>query len=219
MISHFLSPLEKEQLTEKDKNLISSGVFLMKNSKDPLHDLNHIVTLKNNYEEFKKEGETKTQNQVMLHSIAFHDAFKAVNPRAKSGLRLIWDEIYEGLGSAKIFQKHANKVKLDRKLTAEVMYTIRKHPLFNFLPRATNEAKLLFDLDELEFWNFDRFKKSFTIFQFDLNRHIEATMAYLKHRTNKGFYFEWSRHKFEKNKPNFIQELRKIAFLGKNGLR
>lgn len=219
MESHFLSPLEEKLLTKKDKLLVSDGVLLMKKSKDPLHDINHIITLKENYEEFKKEGETKTEDKIMFHSIVFHDTFKAANPRVSSGFRLIWDEIYEGVGSSKIFGKRANKVGLDKDLIKEVMYTIRKHPLFNFMPRATKEAKLLFDLDELEFWNFERFKKSFNVFQFDLNRHIEATMAYLKHRTNKGFYFEWSRHKFEKNKPNFIEELKKIAHLGKNGLR
>ncbi len=191
----------------------------MENSKDPLHDINHVFTLKDNYEEFNKDTGIKTEEKVMLHSIVFHDSFKAMNPRAISGIRLVWDEIYEGLGAAKIFRKQAKKVKLDKDLTNKVMYTIRKHPLFNFLPRETKEAKLLFDLDELEFWNFERFKKSFSVFQFDLNRHIEATLAYLKHRTNKGFYFEWSRHKFEKNKPNFIEELKKNARIGKNSFR
>src|SRR5258706_2701954 len=215
----FLRSSEEKGLATKDKNLISEGVILMKNSKDPLHDLDHIITLKDNYEEFNKGGEIETNKKVMLYSIVFHDTFKAVNPRATSGIRLVWDELYEGMGSAKIFEGHAKKSELDKGLANEVIYAIRKHPLFNLFPRATKEAKLLFDLDELEFWNFNRFKKSFNVFQFDLNRHIEATLAYLKHRTNKGFYFEWSRHKFEQNKPNFIEELKKIAQLAKHGLR
>ena len=222
MISYaktFLTTADSKRLTKKDNIIISNGVGLMEKSKDPLHGLNHIFRLKDSYDEFNKDTGVKTDGGVMLHSIVYHDTFKAANPRAKSGIRLIWDEIYEGLGSSKIFQKEAKNVKLDKDLINQVVYAIRKHSFFNFLPRVTKEAKLLFDLDELEFWNLDRFKKSFSVFQFDINRQIEATLAYLKHRTNKGFYFEWSRHKFEQNKPNFIEELKRVAYISKHGLR
>lgn len=212
MKKHIFSKIDKGQFSQKDNKLIKKGLLLAKNSLDSSHGVAHIKALRDFYLDFRKDNgpKVKTDDRVMAHSIVFHDIYKMQTPRSKGTLGILLEEAYEGLGSAKIFRKHAIKTGLENDLIKKIAYAIRKHSTFNLLPRSTNEAKLLFDLDDLEGFNIDRFKQIFNEFKFSVDTQVKVATNYIAFRSKTGFYYDWSREMFEKRKNKFLEEFFKL---------
>lgn len=200
------------KLSKKDSEIVELGLALLKKTKDKVHGIDHVKALWKSYLAFKKAHPNKVyfDDRVMAQAIVFHDIWKAQADRSKYFFKVLLEEYFEGSWSANIYREHALMLKIDKKIIEKVAYAIKKHSSGNLLPRSTNEAKLLFDLDELEFFKFKRFKKGFQNFKFGVDRQITAAKTYFKMRSKTGFYFDWSNSKFEKRKNKFLQGLNKL---------
>lgn len=216
MSKHLFSKIDSGQFTSKDKKLLIIGANLAGKTSDKAHGINHIKAIRDSYIQFRMDNSPKIvpDDRVMAHSIVFHDIYKMLKVRSKNTIGIIAEEAYEGLGSARIFANKAHSVGLDTKLASNVIYAIRKHSLFNILPRITKEARLLFDLDDLEGLNVDRYKEMFNQFKFDINTQIKIVASYLKMRSKMGFYYDWSRAVFDKKKDKFMEELYQLIKKG-----
>ncbi|MFI5240839.1 MAG: hypothetical protein ACHQUA_00180 [Microgenomates group bacterium] len=196
------------EYTKADLKLIEIGLNLMSKSKDATHDLLHTSRTWTDLVKFKSDSmndRIRVDYRAVTHALIHHDIYKAGLKRSTHGINLLTEELVEGYQSMKIFERHANQVDLDKKTKETAMAAIRDHGLIH-LPRFLNESKLLFDLDELDFWNLHRFRTGLNFFNYDVGRQINTAMAYLDFRTKNGFYFEWSKQQFDERKKSFLQE-------------
>lgn len=201
-----LTGLDVEGFTSKDLKVLSVGEEIAKKTKDKFHGIAHIKTLLEDYKKFKKDNSSiGTDDKVVAHSIVYHDSYKAQKTRSKLTLGIILEEMYEGLGSAFIYKKEAQKAKIDPEFLNKVVYAIRKHSIGNILPRATKEAQILFDLDELDSFDPKRYVKASEYLDFSLDTQVRLAISHLKMRTKMGFYFEWTKAEFDKKKNKFIE--------------
>jgi hypothetical protein len=204
-IKKFFSLIKKaKQFDSKDIKITKIGLKFTQNSLDPVHDLGHLYRMMGSYFQFKKSNENPKLNisdRVMVHSIVWHDVWKTLRRQSFKGVKLISDEIYEGIGSMRIFARYAKKLHLDAPLIKKVKYAIRKHATISILPRSTRESRLLNDLDELDFWNVKRLKLGIQNYRY---RYL-AAQKYFKYRLKKAFYYPWTQTKFERK----IRELEK----------
>lgn len=212
MQKNFFLKFGRHKLNKKDNQIVELGLSLLKKTKDGVHGVDHVKALWKSYLDFKKANPNKMylDDRVMAQAIVFHDIWKAQADRSKYFFKVILEEYFEGSWSADIYREHALMLKIDKKVIEKVVYAIKKHSTGNLLPRSTNEAKLLFDLDELEFFKFRRFKKGFENFKFGVDRQVAAAKSYFRMRSKKGFYFDWSHEKFEKRKNKFLNGLNKL---------
>jgi len=208
----FLSKLESNWMTVKDKRILHKGLHLAITSKDIVHGIEHVMTLRDSYLAFKKahSSRIKLDKRVMAQAIVFHDVWKTQARRSEYFLKVLFEEYFEGSRSADIYRGYAYNFNIDRNVIENVSYAITKHSTGTLFPRRTNEAKLLFDLDELEFFNIERFKKGFNNFKFGVDRKLAAAVTYLKLRSKRGFYFDWSHAMFENRKKRFLEGLDKL---------
>lgn len=212
MKKDFFENIKNIKLNKKEKKVINLGLSVLAKTKDAIHGLEHVKSLADSYTKFKKDNPSKLflDDSVMAQAIVFHDVWKAQAERSKYLLKVLYEEYFEGTKSANIYREHALMLKIDKDIIEKVSYAIKKHSTGTLLPRRTNEAKLLFDLDELEFFDFDRFKNGFKDFKFGVDRQVAAAIAYFKMRSKTGFYFDWSHHIFEKKKNKFLEGLQKL---------
>lgn len=162
-----LQPLQ-QYLSVKSKQLCDQAFELMAVSKDPYHDQTHVDRMLKDFSfllQTEKSVAVKLNPEVVILSICWHDSWKAGRV-GKSTLQLLFHQLWDGLGSKSLFDKAAQKVKLDEQLRRDVGYAIRKHAHFQFLPITTLEAKILRDLDDLDLWSEERFERGKGIFAF-----------------------------------------------------
>lgn len=170
-------------------------------SRDPIHDHHHLGRLLKYLTTFLKHHQRRIDFQVLLPAICWHDVWKGqrhtLNP-----LKLIYYQIYEGLGSQRIFQAANYRLFNDRRLLKQIGYAIRKHSQVQLFPLTKLEAKILKDLDDLDVLSAPRLKPllaqrhqvhPFTralgkaFLQFQLNPAVQsaAQFPWTKHRLNK----------------------------------
>ena len=199
--------MRKTTLSENYKFLREMGLKIMRNSRDPVHDIEHVEALQSNCADFLTETRTKIDSLVMDLAIIFHDTWKAKHRPPKNPFKQVYSELYEGLGSMLIFSNAAAKVNLDAGTTKRVMYAIRKHSTGNIFPRRTTEAKLLWDLDYLEMWNPEKFILGFTT-SFGKNpKLLRLGRLFMKVYANTTIYYDWTRKKVEAVKPEFFRQI------------
>lgn len=152
----------KLKLDAKTLLLCQKALLIMNESKDPRHNLKHItnmlkylILLINRAPDLLH----KIRFDVLILSICWHDVWKVMNYSANP-LRLFINDVLEGIASAFYFKKRAVSHKLDKRLIKNVIYSIRKHSTVQILPTIHLEAKILQDLDEIEFWDYKRINKN-----------------------------------------------------------
>lgn len=212
--------IDVSNYTQKDRKLVSVGFNMMEQSVDEVHGIPHVLTLAENYVAFRKDTGISADERVLGHTFVFHDTWKALRgPGATEGLPYYYEQVYEGLGSAFIFKREAEKVGLEKDTMSEVFYAIRKHSLVNLLPRLTTAAKIVFDMDELHMWDPERFIGGFEKIRISLNKKIAVAMTMINHRTRTGFYFDWSRNLFEERRKKILEYIDKSRSASKLGGR
>ncbi len=189
--------------------LFKKGIDRASDSKDPLHDISHLSRMLAMYAHFTSDFSCPEHSpKVVIASIIYHDSFKEFSEPSLHVLGRFMYEIVEGVRSSAIFTSDADAFGLtNKKFIDEVSYAIRKHSIFNVLPRVTTEAKILYDLDELDFWNADRLIDGLKDNLIKNYLDVNDLFKYFKHRSNEGFYFKWSNKIFEERKAEIIEKL------------
>jgi len=146
----------KIKLSPKALNLCQEAIERMKSGHDGLHNEKHVFRLLDNLDQFLKEETTidksKINFEVLLISLCWHDVWEATLLPNNIFL-ILFDMVFEGIGSMLKFAKRAKEVGLSKEITKEVKYAIRKHVRIKILPIKTLEAKILKDMDILDLWS------------------------------------------------------------------
>lgn len=221
-------------LSKSVENLCNDGIQQMSVSKDFHHDENHIFRLFILLDEFLfnfPDGfKSKINFNILLPSICWHDVWKSRREQSRNILALFIYELYEGIGSYKIFKKHIRLKKYDKQIDKQtinsISYCIKRHSGFMSLlgvPRVfsgidSTEGKILRDIDCLESWNYERLeilieKYSFRIREFNpwLFRFAKLyCFNKLINISDKFFYFDYSHKKYIQISAYFINRIVKL---------
>lgn len=207
-------------LPEPTRSLCLEGIHAMKQSRDVLHTEEHIYRLLDYLHlllENKPEGNpTKIDMEVLLLAICWHDIWKAKR-LARNYFFMFFDDIFEGIGSIRIFLRRAKKTKLSNNVIKQITYAIRKHTRFViFLPK-TVEARILRDIDHLDLFSMDKveaLKRQYLSDPAKINpRLLKLAKFYYDHFigriTVSTFHFGWSKSEFTKKKKVLDEEVNK----------
>lgn len=183
-----LNELLKKHLIHLDIKTYSAcqmGLFLMSLGVDPHHGKEHINALLDDLDYLlitKPDIYKHTRFEILLPAICWHDVWVASH-QATSIPHLIYIQLVEGRGSARMWKKYSKKI-INGKQASEIEYCIRKHSSFQILPTITHEAKILIDLDKLEVWNITRFIQQH-------NTLVSNKKIYSKYIVRMYFTYSW----------------------------
>ncbi len=218
----------KIKLSPKAKRFCKLGLQRMAKSIDPLHNHLHVICILQNLGKLlaheKESVKSETDFNVLLMSIIWHDIWKSY--RFPTGLlKMLWQQAYEGRGSAKIVAAEMKKAGFPKETIKKVTYAIQQHATVH-KKHKTAESKILSDLDELDRWRLNRVKQLYKVLnkQGKLNLKILTVgkfyaQHFMKNAKPDKLYFSWSRREFPKLKERWIKtvktfyelQLRKIA--------
>lgn len=154
-IDQFLTDHPKIKLPQQMIELCREGERRMSLSRDPVHDHHHLGRLFRYLKTFQRHHSLPINFQVLLPAICWHDVWKGQR-QTLNPLKLTYYQIYEGLGSLKIFYQQNRH--LEPNLRQQIGYAIRKHSQFQLFPLTTLESKILKDLDDLDVLSAQRLK-------------------------------------------------------------
>lgn len=182
----------KNLVTPESRKFCMKALDLMGKSDDPMHDIHHVSSMLNNLSVWLKSQEGMRIRpyinfDILILSICWHDTWKA-SKKSPNLLNIIYYQLYEGIGSSKLFKKYAHD--LDDEVIDKVSYAIRKHSQFQILPRKTLESKILRDLDLIEMWDHERLKRSKEKFFLHNKFGFVFLKYYLKLKDSRT-YFDW----------------------------
>jgi hypothetical protein len=208
----------KITLSPKARAFCKLGLKRMSKSIDPLHNHLHVLCLLENLGGLlRNERGLLKQNvdyAVLLISVIWHDIWKSKR-FDKNALKLMFDQLYEGRGSAKMVAAEMRKAGGFSEQTIEnVAYAIRQHSIIH-KKRKTIESKMLKDVDELSKWNINRIK--FFIKKVR-PRKIGPRLAtiyedyfdwFMKGAKPK-FYFRWAKREFARLKKTYLRGAKQL---------
>ncbi len=223
---NFDSYLEKHKIkiSPKARAFCKLGFAKMQKSIDPLHNHMHVVCLLDNFAGLLKNERGLLKQDLdynaLLISIIWHDIWKSKR-FDKGAMKLIFDQLYEGRGSAKIVAAEMKKAGFQRETIKKVTYAIQQHSIVH-KKRKTIESKILKDMDELSKWNIDRLKLAIK----KINpRKISPRLAkiykayfnlFMK-RTKPKLYFNFDKKQFTRLKKIYLRSAklleRRYAYL------
>ena len=155
--------LEQTQLrlSPEGRKLCVHALDMMTRSRDVLHGCTHIermlqdlVLWLRNDPALKSRIESSAEALVL--AICCHDLWKSQRIPKKGSLYYLWGCVWDGPGSAQIFKQLAQEFRLSQKLTQQTVYAIRVHSGTQLRPRKTLAAKMLNDLDVLDYLSAER---------------------------------------------------------------
>ncbi len=198
------------------------ALSVMRQSDDKIHDHTHIESIISSLCEFMEQSDEVNWRiidfDVLLLSICWHDVWKS-SRRTNKAHKIVYYQIYEGLGSMRLFNKHAKVHTLPKQIVKKVKYAIRKHSMFQIFPTRQLEAKILWDMDFLDPWKGIHLKKSIANFS-ELGkitpRFISLFKLYFRfymQPKSKRTNFEWTRNKIEREKAEFFGNLANLPSL------
>lgn len=171
----------------------------MSQSPDPIHDHHHIGRILKQLGWFLKSHAKKPNFEILLPAICWHDVWKG-RRQSLNPIKLFYYQLYEGIGSWRIFQKHQKD--LPANLAAQIGYAIRKHSQFQFFSLKTFEAKILRDLDDLDIVSAKRLRPLLKKRNFVSTIVKKIGKAFLYFQTHKNSHrkseFNWTRKRLEK---------------------
>jgi hypothetical protein len=175
-------------------------------TKDPGHGIDHVNNLLRDVNRFfKSMGNTfDIDKEVLLLALYWHDVWKSQNKPTMSNF--LFHQLYEGLGSMFMFKRYAGVVDLSPGITRRVSYAIRKHSAVQIRPASTLEARLLWDVDTLDLWNFQRIQTVFNNFKWTSISAFDTYLLYMK-KAGSHLNFEWTRNEVKKISPLFFREM------------
>lgn len=187
----------------------------MSQTKDPLHDDQHIYRILKDLEVFLRREKIDVNLSALLLAICWHDTWKATRFPTKLTTMIV-NQYWDGYGSTIIFNRSARKSGLDSSIQKSAAYAIREHGRLRFTKTKTNEAKILQDLDNLDEWSLVRIepmKEKYLIkepnptllrlakFYFD---------RFMKNQTSDKYWFYWSKLEFKKRKEIYVEEVDRL---------
>lgn len=206
-------------LKEEVFRFCQDGIDLMKESIDPIHDDGHVLRLLEILDRFLIQNQEIQENQidfeVLLVAICWHDAWRS---RKFPGywLPALWQFFWEGMGSRRLFVREAKEIGLEKGIINPVRYAIRKHSRFQFLSTKTLEAKILRDMDSLEFWSKERIigaareaERRGLISKASLGS-VKLYLKAINWINRSKFYFEWSRQEIIKMKQGYLDQAQEL---------
>lgn len=198
-IEKFLSNHPDIKLSPKILKLCTEGERLMSQSPDPIHDHHHIGRILRQLDRFLKSHTKRPDFEILLPAICWHDVWKGKR-QSLNPVKLFYHQLYEGIGSWRIFQKH--RANLPAGLAAQIGYAIRKHSQFQFFPLKTFEAKILRDLDDLDIVSAKRLRPLLEKRKSVSTIVRKIGKAFLYFQTNKKSHqkseFSWTRERLKK---------------------
>ena len=223
-LSEFISK-NKVKLGKKTLESCNKSLNLMNKSNDPHHSIEHVNDLLADLDKFVNNNIPKFDYSILLPAICWHDVWKTTSRQSSSIFFFILENIWDGHGSARIFEK--NSKELSKKVRKEIKIVIKLHTLgglkilkkvrdlFSFV--KTNETKILIDLDQLDGWSVKRIRE-YEINYLKNNPKALKQFALLNWYYNKiikkyddtVFYFDWPKKEFKKRKKVFVKEYQRI---------
>ncbi len=185
------------------------GIKEMKSCENQHHDVSHVYRIFDELDHLLKINPkllNKINFQVLLPAICWHDIWIS-KQQANSFLKLLWHQLLEGRGSAKIWSLYA-KETISPSLVIQISYCIRKHSSVQLLPTFSLEAKILADLDKLELWNICRFlDKDKTIVSQKSLYSKYIVRAYYKYSWYAGLFLSELNPRFSVLKNDYLSKL------------
>ena len=202
-------------LSPRSKKFCKLGLKRMSKSIDPIHNHLHVLCLLDNFGSLMRNErgllKQDVDYNVLLISIIWHDIWKSKR-FPKGVFKLVWDQLYEGRGSAKIAAAEMEKAGFPKQTIKKVAYAIRQHSVVH-KKRKTIESKILKDVDELARWNVARIKFAGRhLFSNKIlsNKLLKAGKFYVNwfmgSARPKKLYFGWSRREFMKLKKEWLSQ-------------
>lgn len=200
-------------------SLAQVGLNTMDKAADGAHDSNHVARMLAMLDEFlaaNPQVASQIDLKVLVVAACWHDSWRA--SRAPKGIfSLVYNELWDGLGSVSLFKKEAKARNLDQTFTDKVSYVIRKHSSYQFLPQKTLEAQLFFDLDEIDKYSIiriDQLKKEYLDTGILLPSQIVAAKFFfrwfMENQSGSEIHFPWTKQKFLEYKKNLLDEADKL---------
>ena len=113
------------------KKVCEDGINEMKKSKDPAHDDVHVFDVLGILDLFLQNSqEIDTEDidfRILLPSIFWHDVWKSRRCQTKNLLKFQFEQIWDGIGSAKIFKAYSKNIELSKHNIEEILFAIRYH--------------------------------------------------------------------------------------------
>ena len=228
--------LEKRgiRLTDELRRVCLDGIALMRKARDPMHAGTHIEELLSYLDTFLTEEQSidpaKLDYSILLPALCWHDVWKSGRTNTSNLLVLKFEQVWDGFGSKRRFFRYARGSSLDRELVKKIGATVYLHaPLFQLFwserrlakaYRHRPEAKILRDLDRLEFWSLsriDHFEREFLdedslLLNPKLLRMgrwgYDSFVAKTAH-----FFYSWPRIVYEARKDEFLERFRGLLEL------
>lgn len=189
--------------------MCDKALSIMSKSIDPMHDLAHVVRILDSYARYKKDVSNEIHDDdIMLLSICWHDVWKAKrNPGNFAAF--FYDQLAEGIFTSRIFSNYHYNHSTDAKTRREVSYAIRKHSAFQLLPHKTLYSRLLWDLDELDEWNFQRVVDAGdNFFVMRSKKTLKAFRHYMRLENGRSLHTKWAKREFrEHTKEKFFNDI------------
>jgi hypothetical protein len=148
--------LEKNKIELKLEllTLCDNALIRMSNSPDPLHDSAHVNNILNDLENFIREDDTVEQKHlnfnVLITAICWHDVWKSTKKQTLNLFNMIFEQLWDGMGSMKLFNDAGKKMGIDLETINKIKFCIKSHTDFYLGKRKSIESRILFDLDNLE---------------------------------------------------------------------
>ncbi len=165
-INNFLEK-NKVSITSASKIICKDGIKLMAKSKDIGHNDNHVYHIIDSVDKFLNESDevefTRVDFNALLPMICWHDVWKSGRSQTSNIIKFKFEQHWDGIGSARIFKKYVAAKKIQNKLAKEIYFGVLHHGgIFENLHKTKSdnhiEARILADLDALNFWNIERWK-------------------------------------------------------------
>jgi len=200
---------------EKIDKLVDEAIKIMAKSGDLLHDEGHVKRMLEDWNKLSQELKEDVNCDAVVLAICWHDTWLASHS-LKGFWGMIREYVREGQGSAKMFRKAAKGVGLDDNLTGLVADAIKNHPSLPGNKQKTIEAKILWDVDNLETWSYLRLAKMIKKIGGTIDKseakQIKAAKTYwdliMKKRVASRLYFDWCKKEFSKRKKEFVKKIK-----------
>jgi len=219
--------LEKRKLTlsSSTEDACKEGIERMRISKDPHHSDRHVYGLLDELDMFLDNEESKIDFSVLIPAICWHDVWKSTRKQSTNIPFFVFEQLYDGHGSVKLFKKYAKESSLTKDHAENITYCIAKHSqishwvnMQNVFLLRTVEAKIMRDIDELDRWSlacFNHLKQSYLGDGKKLNPKLIPVAKWwffniIQKAKDTRFYFNYSKNEFLKRKKLFVKEIYKV---------
>ncbi len=203
-----------------ERKCFIDGLKLMQQSLDPMHDVKHVGRMLSMLVTLEKKRQlpklTIHKRSALILAIIWHDVWKAGHLRT-SYLLFLYDQIVEGIASARMFVNYSRKHKLAPNIIQEVSYAIRKHSTFQIYKRKTEVSQILYDLDTIERFSSQRLQYArdqllergevFVLRKSWYLVAIEYIYMYWFSLKPNLFYSKWAGHNFEQVRKKYFSYL------------